>query len=514
MSRHLIKEPRPLNLKSIRDLAVLLSVACPFTEQDLQYLSEWFHNPPDTEFEYSIAVREYLRAALLCCVTPKGFRPIEGVTPDIKIEPWADFLMYNVKRVSSTELSLEDSWQAFVQSLNEHLGIETDKGFVYKQLPGHPFRVYARKRSSSTLQVGVPSSHKIEEFRKLLETETSSACLDSAKAFRAAFWNEYHHPYDTLAHIRDCALRAIREACHFGHENDLQSDEWESPLSCTKVLSHACSEQLRVAQRRLAEARDVEAREMERAERRQENKIRKLTRVGFGTKIQSIDDRSYDKPPEIYLSNLKRWERGLTRLLNLERVQNEHCWQVALDFVRQQMAVYSKWTKDHGCESRTLADTMNLMCETSDVTETQVQEFQERLKAETEMHPRFQRLADILLEWSQHCLDHIEKEKEKFNKDVNNRVKNGASYAQSALERFADAVSYLETEDWDEDTFEEAIKYSRRFVRSSTWFKEALDYKGMDVEPWLELEREWAQLNTRLERAHEQEVFLTRRRAG
>eukprot|EP01053_Blabericola_migrator_P002538 Blabericola_migrator_1__2537@NODE_1715_length_3936_cov_19_202895_g1110_i0_p1_GENE_NODE_1715_length_3936_cov_19_202895_g1110_i0NODE_1715_length_3936_cov_19_202895_g1110_i0_p1_ORF_typecomplete_len495_score84_40CREPT/PF16566_5/0_07DASH_Spc34/PF08657_10/0_2JHD/PF17811_1/1e03JHD/PF17811_1/0_63_NODE_1715_length_3936_cov_19_202895_g1110_i012702754 len=469
MSRHLVKKPRPLSLRSIRDLAVLLSV-CPFTEQDLQCLLTRFEAPRETKLEYSIAVREYLRAALLCCVTPQGVRPFKGITPDITVEQWKDLLMYNVKRASSTELSLEDSWQAFVQSLNEHLGIESDKSFVHKQLPGEPFKVYTRAKSPSTLELGVPSSHKIEKFRELWEKEASKAFLNSAEAFRAAFWNEYHHPGANPLTIGNGALRSIREAWQFGRANDLQSDEWKSLPTYTGGLSRDCPEEVGL--------------------------VKKLTKVGFGTEIQSIDDKSYKKPPKIYLSNLKRWEKRLTRLLNLERVQNEHCWQVALDFVRQQNALYTKWQKDDASEIvQTLPDTLKLWCENTEVARSQVQEFNERLKVETKTHPHFQRVVDIILEWSQHCLDHAEKEIEEFNKRIDNTVRFGASNALSALERFRHMVDCVEDE-WDQDSFEDGVRYSRRFCGRSKKYKAALKYKGMEAEyqSWLKFEEEWAEI--------------------
>eukprot|EP01053_Blabericola_migrator_P002813 Blabericola_migrator_1__2812@NODE_1803_length_3775_cov_69_714132_g1160_i0_p1_GENE_NODE_1803_length_3775_cov_69_714132_g1160_i0NODE_1803_length_3775_cov_69_714132_g1160_i0_p1_ORF_typecomplete_len514_score94_22CREPT/PF16566_5/0_039JHD/PF17811_1/1e04JHD/PF17811_1/2_1e03JHD/PF17811_1/1_1_NODE_1803_length_3775_cov_69_714132_g1160_i09922533 len=505
MSRQLVKRPRLPSSKSIGNLAVFISV-CPFTEQDFQYFLDWFRNPPDTEFEYSIAFIEYLRAAILSCVTAKGIRPIQGITADIRIEQWKDCLMYSVKRVSSTELSLEDSWQAFVQSLNEHLGIETDKSFIRKQLSGEPFKVYTRAKSPSTLELGVPSSHKIEKFRELSEKEASSASLDSAKAFRAAFWNEYHHPGAYPSRIRDGAVRTIREAWQLGHENDLQSDEWESPLTCAGALSHDCPEELRAAAKRLAKAREVEAKEMERAEDCQHWKVKKLTKVGFGTGIQSIDDESFEKPPEVYLSNLKRWEKRLTKLLNLERVQNEHCWQEALDFVRQQRALYSKWRVDDASRDsatrtiRTLPDTLKLWCENTEVARSQVQEFNKRLEVETETHPHFQRLVEIILEWSQHCLDHAEKEKQEFNKRIDNTVKFGASYALSALERFRDVVDCVQDE-WNQDSFKDAVRYSQRFYARSEEYKAALKYKGMEVEnqSWLKSDKKWAELVDKVE---------------
>eukprot|EP01053_Blabericola_migrator_P005271 Blabericola_migrator_1__5270@NODE_2706_length_2441_cov_8_833193_g1693_i0_p1_GENE_NODE_2706_length_2441_cov_8_833193_g1693_i0NODE_2706_length_2441_cov_8_833193_g1693_i0_p1_ORF_typecomplete_len226_score34_76Cas_Cas4/PF01930_17/0_072_NODE_2706_length_2441_cov_8_833193_g1693_i08451522 len=180
------QEARTSEPREYQRLVVSLSVACRFTEQDLHQILTHFSNPPATKFEYSIAVREYLRAALLSCVNLEGIRLIEGVTPDIKVEQRKEFLVYNVKRASSTELSLEDSWQAFVQSLNEHLGIETDKGFVYMQLRGRPFEVYARKKSPSTLELGVSSGHGIEIFKQLLEKKPLKVSLNCAEAISAA----------------------------------------------------------------------------------------------------------------------------------------------------------------------------------------------------------------------------------------------------------------------------------------------------------------------------------------
>eukprot|EP01053_Blabericola_migrator_P006219 Blabericola_migrator_1__6218@NODE_3139_length_2012_cov_20_110026_g852_i2_p1_GENE_NODE_3139_length_2012_cov_20_110026_g852_i2NODE_3139_length_2012_cov_20_110026_g852_i2_p1_ORF_typecomplete_len507_score88_04DUF2935/PF11155_8/3_1e02DUF2935/PF11155_8/0_99DUF3958/PF13125_6/0_11SlyX/PF04102_12/1_2SlyX/PF04102_12/3_3e03SesA/PF17107_5/1_2e04SesA/PF17107_5/2_5e03SesA/PF17107_5/0_24_NODE_3139_length_2012_cov_20_110026_g852_i22021722 len=496
MARHLIEKQKHLSLKSISDLAVLLSVACPFTEQDLQYFLERFSNRPDTQLEYSIAVREYLRAALLSCVTPKGIRPIEGVTPDIRIEQWDESLMYKVKRVSSTKLSLEASWQAFVQSLNEHLGSETDKGFVHMQLLGRPFKVYARKESPSTLEVGVPSSHRIEEFRELLERDASSASLDSAKAFNAAFWNEYWKKYSTevpeLTTMRHGALMTIKKACILSHKDDFQSEEWVSPPTRRRAQSQDRCEAVKLADERLAEAREDAVSELESAEAHQQDKIMELLRV-----IARDDFRVGIKPWEIYLSNLKCWKERLTELLDIERVQTEHCWQVALDFVRQQFILYSRWPENSHSSERTLIDNLKLWCKNIDKAKSHVQTLQEKTKADAETHPHFQKFVDIILQRSQRCLDYFEEEKRRLEDSIDNLVKVGTSRMRSYLEEFESVVSCLEN-DWDSDEVREATEAREGFYDCLIECRAICEDRGMEEDPvWPELEDECSSINWR-----------------
>eukprot|EP01053_Blabericola_migrator_P006071 Blabericola_migrator_1__6070@NODE_3062_length_2069_cov_76_395604_g1914_i0_p1_GENE_NODE_3062_length_2069_cov_76_395604_g1914_i0NODE_3062_length_2069_cov_76_395604_g1914_i0_p1_ORF_typecomplete_len512_score71_04_NODE_3062_length_2069_cov_76_395604_g1914_i01511686 len=499
MSRHLIGRSQSPSLESITNLAVLLSVACPFTEQDLHHILTNFSSPPDTKLEYSIAVREYLRAALLSCVNRGQIRDFEGVTADIKIEQWKEFLMYNVKRASSTELSLEDSWQAFVQSLNEHLGFETDKGFVHMQLRGRPFKVYARKKSPSALDLGVLSSHRIVTFKQLLEKRPSGHCLDSAKALCAAFWSEFCPEAQTPEAMRDGALRSIGKAC--GRGIDFHNDEWESSRPRASSLEWFDEERLaemEFAEEMLAEACKLEAKTIRHAKERQSNIIMKLLQTGDIHGIQRIDEGSYEAPSRIYLRNLKCWEKRLTKLVNLERVQNEHCWQLALDFVRDHLALYSEWPVHIYDRVGILADKMTLWCMSTDLAKSQVQRFQKRVEAETEIHPRFQEVVNIILEWSQYCLDHDAKKKEEVNKKIDIVAESGASEALPKLCEFRDLVSCLETA-WDQDKFSRALNYAFQFRDRSEDFKSALRYKGMTVDQsWREYDKEWAELYTKL----------------
>eukprot|EP01053_Blabericola_migrator_P005238 Blabericola_migrator_1__5237@NODE_2696_length_2450_cov_20_678976_g1667_i1_p2_GENE_NODE_2696_length_2450_cov_20_678976_g1667_i1NODE_2696_length_2450_cov_20_678976_g1667_i1_p2_ORF_typecomplete_len201_score30_57DUF2408/PF10303_9/1_1DUF2408/PF10303_9/18SKA1/PF07160_12/0_014SKA1/PF07160_12/2_6e03EzrA/PF06160_12/0_086TipAS/PF07739_13/0_88TipAS/PF07739_13/3_7e02APG6_N/PF17675_1/4_9e03APG6_N/PF17675_1/0_26_NODE_2696_length_2450_cov_20_678976_g1667_i18751477 len=200
--------------------------------------------------------------------------------------------------------------------------------------------------------------------------------------------------------------------------------------------------------------------------------------------------------------------------MKLKGVQNEHCWQIALDFVCQQMAPYSKWPADNN--RRPLADTLNLMCESTDVAKTQVQEFRERLKAETELHPQCQEVVDMLLERSQRCLKYIEKQRKRFIKNIDGWVKEGAYHIDSALSKVRLRISSLETR-WNESDHFGAATFSEIAEERLARFKEALSCKGVVDDSWMEFERELADLNIQLEtlrRANAHEKFLRGRRSG
>eukprot|EP01053_Blabericola_migrator_P005270 Blabericola_migrator_1__5269@NODE_2706_length_2441_cov_8_833193_g1693_i0_p2_GENE_NODE_2706_length_2441_cov_8_833193_g1693_i0NODE_2706_length_2441_cov_8_833193_g1693_i0_p2_ORF_typecomplete_len154_score26_13_NODE_2706_length_2441_cov_8_833193_g1693_i015592020 len=145
--------------------------------------------------------------------------------------------------------------------------------------------------------------------------------------------------------MREGAFRRTEEACAFGEEIDFHNDEWElsRPRTSPDWFEKERLAKKKLAEKMLAEACRLEAKARNHAKRRQSDVIMKLLQVGDLTAKQEIDNEIYEAPSRIYLRNLKPWEKRLTRLLNLRGVQNEHWWQVALDCVRQQTTLYSKW---------------------------------------------------------------------------------------------------------------------------------------------------------------------------
>eukprot|EP01053_Blabericola_migrator_P008135 Blabericola_migrator_1__8134@NODE_419_length_8686_cov_23_589744_g331_i0_p2_GENE_NODE_419_length_8686_cov_23_589744_g331_i0NODE_419_length_8686_cov_23_589744_g331_i0_p2_ORF_typecomplete_len535_score88_39_NODE_419_length_8686_cov_23_589744_g331_i02021806 len=526
MSRHLIKKPKPLSLECFRDLAVLLSVACPFTEQDLHHILTHFSSPPDTKIEYTIAVREYLRAALLSHVNLEemrsikrtsdldGIRLIEGATPDIKIEQWKNSMMYNVKRASSTELSLEDSWQSFVQSLSEHLGFETDKCFVEKQSRGRPYEVYARKKSPSTLELGVSSSHKVKTFKKFLEKKPSKFSLDNAKAISAAFWTHaFRLDFDRKGFkptkVRNDALWSIAGACAFGEDIGFHNDEWESTRPPKRAPSPDWFEEQRLAKKELAEAYESEVSMLTDTQR--ENRIMSLSNevsdIGRRIGVKRLEYGGYAQPLKEYCNNLKCWQEPLVKLLTCEEAQYAHCWQIALDFVRQQTALYYQWNKDWSPGDTWIsAQALLFWCRNSSAAKTQMQKFQKRLKAVTEgspsvrtsTYPNFQCLTESILKWSQYCLDYAEKKKDEIREKIDRAVETGDLDVLSTLREFSDYTSRLESE-WDWEEWRPAKRAAWAAQLALDEYKAAMKFKGKKLDKfWLDCEQELKELESNL----------------